>query len=75
MSNILVNGKDVFIDGLNINKELVKSGNCWVYRKYSKDKDMIKLEDTAKHAKLGLWGLPEHQRLPPWEFRRLRRKK
>ena len=30
---------------------------------------MIDLEDAAKHAKLGLWGLPEHQRLPPWEFR------
>ena len=41
----------VFIDGLNVNKELVKTGNCWVYRKYSKDKDMIELEYTAKYAK------------------------
>jgi len=49
---------------------LVRLGAAWVYRKYAKDQNLYKLEDEARSAKRGLWGLPEVQRMPPWEWRR-----
>lgn len=46
----------IYIDGLNINREMVRFGHCWVYRKYSKDPSMIDLETDARVNKKGLWG-------------------
>ena len=61
----------VFVDGLNVNAELVKQGMAWVYRKYTDDKRLYTLESEAKQAKRGLW-LDENP-IPPWEWRRGRR--
>ena len=61
----------VFVDGLNVNAELVKQGMAWVYRKYTGDKRLYALESEAKQAKRGLW-LDENP-IPPWEWRRGRR--
>jgi endonuclease YncB( thermonuclease family) len=60
----------VFIKGMNTNRHLVESGNCWVYPKYAKDKELFTLQDEAKAAKRGLWRLPENERIPPWEWRK-----
>ena len=61
----------VFVDGLNVNAELVKQGMAWVYRKYTDDKRLYTLESEAKQAKRGLW-LDENP-IPPWEWRRGKR--
>jgi endonuclease YncB( thermonuclease family) len=61
----------VFVDGQNVNAELVKQGIAWVYRKYAKDKALYDLEAQAKEKKLGLW--LEDNPIPPWEWRRGRR--
>ena len=61
----------VFVDGLNVNHELVKQGMAWVYRKYNKDKALYELESRAKKERLGLW-LDENP-IPPWEWRRGKR--
>ena len=61
----------VFVDGLNVNAELVKQGMAWVYRKYTDDERLYVLESEAKQAKRGLW-LDENP-IPPWEWRRGRR--
>ncbi|MDH5727952.1 MAG: thermonuclease family protein [Gammaproteobacteria bacterium] len=53
-----------------INEEMIKDGNAWVYRQYSKSKHLLSLEQQAKAAKRGLWALPESQRQPPWEWRK-----
>jgi len=65
----------VFYSGENINRKLVKDGQCWVYRKYNKDPSMLELEAQARDNERGLWRLPENQRIPPWEYRRNKRKK
>jgi endonuclease YncB( thermonuclease family) len=59
----------VYLDGTDVNAEMVRSGSAWVYRKYAKDKGLYRLEMEAKGAKRGLWALPEAQRVPPWEWR------
>lgn len=62
-------------DNLDVNAEMVRQGAAWVYRQYSKDKSLLKIEDEAKTAKRGLWGLPEAERTPPWEWRSQQRGK
>ena len=61
----------VYLDGKNINQEMVAEGCAWAYRKYL-DKalasDFIQLEEQAKAKRLGLWQYDKPE--PPWEFRK-----
>lgn len=60
----------IVVDGINVNREMIRTGNAWVYRKYMRDESLLDLEAKAREAKRGLWGLPEVQRMPPWEWRK-----
>ncbi len=64
---------EVFVGKVNLNKELLKAGLAWHYKQYSKDPVLAALEIKARAAKTGLWSDP--WAIPPWEFRRQRRKK
>ncbi len=44
--------------------------HVWVYQKYMRDESLLEDEAAARDAGLGLWTLPEVQRVPPWEWRR-----
>jgi len=59
----------VYVGGVDVNAEMVKQGAAWVYRQYLKDQSLLTLEAEAKAAKRGLWGLPEAERCPPWDWR------
>ena len=63
----------IFLDGLNINKEMVKAGHAWVYVQYAKDKTLFALEKDARENQSGLWALPEGERIAPWQWRRGKR--
>ena len=63
----------IFLNDLNINKEMVKAGHAWVYVQYAKDKTLFDLEKNAKENQLGLWALPEGERIAPWQWRRGKR--
>ena len=63
----------IFSEGLNINKEMVKAGHAWVYIQYAKDETLFILEKNAKENQLGLWALPEGERIPPWQWRKNKR--
>lgn len=60
----------IFVDGVNVNKEMVRQGHCWVYRRYVKDDAYFDLGTEARKAKAGLWSLPEASRVPPREWRK-----
>jgi micrococcal nuclease len=65
----------VFINGENLNEQIVANGNGWVYRKYCTAdfcNDWLKLEKTARDAQIGLW--EEKNPQPPWEWRAEHRK-
>lgn len=60
----------VFVDGENLNKELLRHGIAWWYKKYLPfDKELEALETEARAARVGLWALPNP--IPPWEFQPL----
>ena len=60
----------VYVGSLDVNAEMVKQGAAWVYRQYLKDQSLLAIEQQAKAAKRGLWGLPEAERCPPWDWRK-----
>jgi len=63
----------VVVDGVDVNAELVRQGAAWVYRQYSHDAALLDLEQLARDAQRGLWALPESERIPPWEWRKVKR--
>lgn len=75
MVRIVSTGKDrygrtlafIYVGDLCINKELLKQGMAWHYKKYNKDIELAKIENEAKAHKIGLWSQPTA--IPPWLFR------
>lgn len=61
----------VYIDDLWVNEQMVKDGYAWVYPKYAKSESIYLAEEYAKANKLGIWSLPESERIPPWKWRRM----
>jgi endonuclease YncB( thermonuclease family) len=69
-------------DGLIVNAEMVRGGNAWVYRRYTRDpallerlglEDLMELEEAARQQRRGLWSMPPSEQMPPWEWRRQNR--
>jgi micrococcal nuclease len=57
----------VDVDGQSLNKELIRAGMTWWYRKYLPfEVELGKLEQEAREAKIGLWSDPAP--VPPWEY-------
>ena len=65
----------ITVDGLDVNAEMVRRGAAWVYRKYAKDQSLFTIEKQARDAKTGLWALPEAEKMPPWEWRKMSKSK
>jgi len=66
----------VWLGNRNINREMVAEGYAWAYRQYldrPHASEYITAEEQARKAGLGLWMQSNPQ--PPWEFRRLLKKK
>ena len=65
----------VYVEGKGVCDELIRAGLAWVYYLYCNlpiCAEWKNLEAEAKEAKRGLWS--EHNPVPPWEFRRQKRK-
>lgn len=52
----------------NVNKELVKAGLAWHFKKYSTDKSYDDLELVARQNRTGLW--VDENPTPPWDWRK-----
>lgn len=52
-----------------INEHMVATGNAWMYRQYSNNAQIEKAESLARQQGVGLWSLPETERVAPWEWR------
>ena len=63
----------VAADGVDVAAEMVRRGCAWVHRQYAKRAELYDLELAARDEKVGLWSLPEAERVAPWEWRHARR--
>ncbi len=63
---------EVFVDGIDINLELVKCGLAWREPRFDKAGKYIQAEAEAKKAKIGLWSDPHS--VAPWEYRASKKK-
>lgn len=62
-------------DGMDVNAEMLRQGHAWVYRRYTDDPRLYRLEDEARQAGRGLWSLPDADRVPPWRWRQGNRRR
>jgi micrococcal nuclease len=60
-------GQIINEDGVNVNKEMVRLGYAWHFKKYSSSKEYDLLEKEARKEKRGLWQEPNP--VAPWVFR------
>ena len=58
----------LLLNGDTLNRELVKAGLAWHYKKYSADSTYSLLENRARMAKKGLW--VEKEPVAPWLWRK-----
>jgi len=64
-------------DGKDINLQQVKDGYAWHYKYYQKEQSKLdqilysSAEIEARNKRIGLWSVPA---IPPWEYRRAKRK-
>lgn len=57
----------IYLNGADINAQMVANGYAWAYRKFSKK--YTPQESQAKKQGLGLWR--DKEPIPPWEWRKL----
>ncbi|MBC2856984.1 thermonuclease family protein [Cetobacterium sp. 2A] len=63
----------VYYNGMNINLYMLKTGNAWWYKQYSKHNAEFRIaEEKARLKKLGLW--KESNPTPPWVYRKEKKK-
>tara|TARA_E500000075_G_C6764203_1_gene209025 strand:+ start:104 stop:583 length:480 start_codon:yes stop_codon:yes gene_type:complete len=61
----------VFLNGRQINREMVEEGHAWVYLEYLRDETLLDPEGKAKKKKLGLWA--SKAAVAPWLWRKRKR--
>lgn len=66
-------GEVILPDGRSLNRELVRNGYAWWYRRYPGDPVLPQLEEEARRERRGLWR--DRHPIPPWEFRRAHRQR
>ncbi len=61
----------VWLGNRDINRELVREGHAWAYRRYLQDDSLLADERAARQAGRGLWAAPDP--VPPWQWRQTAR--
>jgi len=59
---------EIYYSGICLNKELVRNGYAWHFKKYSKSQEYALLEIEARKHKIGLWS--DLNSIAPWEWRK-----
>jgi micrococcal nuclease len=60
------------VDGVDVNRQMVATGNAWHYAAYSTDQSLAAVQSQAQAQRIGLWSQPDPT--PPWEYRKNQKK-
>lgn len=55
-------------NGVDVNRQMIATGNAWHYVDYSRDTSLAALQTQAQSQRLGLWAQPSP--VAPWDFRK-----
>ena len=55
-------------NGVDVNRQMIATGNAWHYEDYSRDTSLAALQAQAQSQRLGLWAQPNP--VAPWDFRK-----
>lgn len=58
----------VSVDGVDVNRQMVATGNAWHYTAYSNDSSLAQAQQQAQSQQLGLWA--QQDPVPPWDYRK-----
>lgn len=58
----------VYVEGINVNENMVRNGLAWYYRHFVNDPRLDSLEKLARSEKLNIWSMKNPT--PPYEFRK-----
>ena len=64
---------EVFVGQTNINKEIVRAGYAWHFKKYSSDREYDEIETEARENKRVLW--QDKNPVAPWTWREIKKQK
>lgn len=59
----------VYLGETYVNGEMVRQGSAWASTGTRGDSNLANLEAEAKSQQRGLWGLPQAEIVPPWQWR------
>lgn len=59
----------VYLGDLYVNGAMVRQGSAWAYDEGEGDSRLPALEAEARSLQRGLWGLPQTEIVPPWQWR------
>ena len=62
----------VYIDGTDINLEMVATGNAWHYAHFDQTPEYAEAEKSARAARIGLW--TDESPINPYDFRQARKR-
>jgi endonuclease YncB( thermonuclease family) len=54
-------------NGVDVNRQMIATGNAWHFAEYSNDASLAGLQSQAQGQRLGLWATPNPT--PPWDYR------
>jgi endonuclease YncB( thermonuclease family) len=55
-------------NGVDVNRQMIATGNAWHYEDYSRDASLAALQSQAQAQRLGLWAQPAP--VAPWDYRK-----
>lgn len=61
---------EIYVGAYCLNKELVRNGFAWHFKKYSKSREYAELEIEARGRKIGLWA--DSYPIAPWDWRKMK---
>lgn len=64
---------EIFYRNQNLNKELLRNGLAWHFKRYSRNSNYAQLEIDARKKKIGLW--QDKNPVQPWNWRKFKHQK